>query len=329
MSWHIPLGVDVLIKKAAVDPEFRTLLVERRAEAASQLQLELEPAEAAILAAVPQVQLEAVIDRTTVPQEHRRAFLGKTAAAMLAAMGAMTSGAASAGLGFGAAGGVRADVVPERAADAAPADQTAAQVRDILVEVLKRDPADIRPETKLKADLEMTDEQLGALCSELETRLALPFSRNTLGQLETVGDVIDDVEETRQVKQAVTDALARRLGLPAEAITAGGSLAGDLKVTVAQLAALRQDLARQLRVHLSWDAFRRQKTVGDLVRLLADAVRRRRQNAAKPEPPPTRGIQPDLPMSFGIQPGLPPQRLPSQDVRPKKQSPGPSAGSRP
>ena len=92
MNWSIPLGVEVLVKKAAVDPEFRTLLVERRAEAASHIELELQPAEAAMLAAVPQAQLEAIIDRTTVPQEHRRAFLGKAAAAMLAAVGLSAAG---------------------------------------------------------------------------------------------------------------------------------------------------------------------------------------------------------------------------------------------
>lgn len=83
----IPRGVEVLIKKAAVDPEFRAALLTRRAAAADQIGLRLDPAEAAMLAAAPGEQLEAIIDRTTVPQEHRRAFLGKAAAAMLAALG--------------------------------------------------------------------------------------------------------------------------------------------------------------------------------------------------------------------------------------------------
>jgi hypothetical protein len=88
MSRPIPLGVEVLVRKAAVDPEFRATLLARRAEAAAEIDLELEPAEAAMLAAAPAEQLEAIIDRTTVPQAHRRAFLGKAAAAMLAALGA-------------------------------------------------------------------------------------------------------------------------------------------------------------------------------------------------------------------------------------------------
>ncbi len=40
-----------------------------------------------MLRAAPAEQLEAVIDRTVVPREHRRVFLGKAAAAMLAALG--------------------------------------------------------------------------------------------------------------------------------------------------------------------------------------------------------------------------------------------------
>lgn len=88
----IPRGVEVLIKKASVDAGFRSLLLERRAAAADEIGLRLDPAEALMLAAAPAAQLEAVIDRTTVPQEHRRAFLGKAAAVMLAAVGLSAAG---------------------------------------------------------------------------------------------------------------------------------------------------------------------------------------------------------------------------------------------
>jgi hypothetical protein len=81
----------VLVKKAAVDPEFKTLLLERRAAAAAEIGLELEPAEAAMLAAVTAPQLETIIAHTVVPQQIRRAFMGKAAAAMLAALGLVSS----------------------------------------------------------------------------------------------------------------------------------------------------------------------------------------------------------------------------------------------
>ncbi len=87
----IPRGIEVLVKKAAVDPEFKTLFLERRATAATEIGLELEPAEAAMLAAVAGPQLETIIAHTVVPQELRRAFLGKAAAAMLAALGLVSS----------------------------------------------------------------------------------------------------------------------------------------------------------------------------------------------------------------------------------------------
>jgi hypothetical protein len=45
-----------------------------------------------MLRAAPAEQLEAVIARTTVPEEHRRAFLGTAAAVMLAAVGVAIPG---------------------------------------------------------------------------------------------------------------------------------------------------------------------------------------------------------------------------------------------
>jgi len=88
----IPRGIEVLVKKAAVDPEFKAILLERRAEAAGAIDLDLTPAEAMMLRAVPADQLEAIIARTEVAQEHRRAFLGNAAAAMLAAIALASQG---------------------------------------------------------------------------------------------------------------------------------------------------------------------------------------------------------------------------------------------
>jgi hypothetical protein len=97
---NIPRGVEVLIKKASVDPAFRDLLLTRRAEAAEEIGLQLDPAEAMMLAAATREQLESVIARTNVPEEHRRVFLGKAAAAMLALLGvtAMVGLVSSAGV---------------------------------------------------------------------------------------------------------------------------------------------------------------------------------------------------------------------------------------
>ena len=88
----IPRGIEVLVKKASVDPDFKALLLERRAESATAIGLVLDPAEVMMLGAVPGEQLEAIIARTTVPKKHRRAFLGTAAGAMLAALGLVSTG---------------------------------------------------------------------------------------------------------------------------------------------------------------------------------------------------------------------------------------------
>jgi hypothetical protein len=84
-------GVDVLLKKAAVDPAFKKLLLERRSAAAEAIGLELDAAEAALVDSAPEGQLDAVIARTTVSPKIRPAFLGYAAAAMLAALAATTA----------------------------------------------------------------------------------------------------------------------------------------------------------------------------------------------------------------------------------------------
>jgi hypothetical protein len=91
----IPRGIEVLIKKASVDPAFRQLLLEKRAEAAHEIGLELTAAEAAAINAVPSAQLEQIIANAKVPANQRRAFLGGMGAAMLAALTAGLAGCES------------------------------------------------------------------------------------------------------------------------------------------------------------------------------------------------------------------------------------------
>ena len=88
----IPRGIEVLVKKAAVDSDFKHLLIERRADAAGDIALTLEPSEVAMINAVPEAQLEAIIARTTVHPKQRAAFLGRVAAVMIVALGASTVG---------------------------------------------------------------------------------------------------------------------------------------------------------------------------------------------------------------------------------------------
>ncbi len=88
----VPRGIEVLVKKAAVDPEFKAVLHTERSAAAAAIGLELSDAEAAMLNGVPAAQLEAIIAGTTVSPKLRPAFLGRAAAVMLAALGIATVG---------------------------------------------------------------------------------------------------------------------------------------------------------------------------------------------------------------------------------------------
>jgi hypothetical protein len=88
----IPRGIEVLVKKAAVDPGFKKILLAKRAEAANEIDLALEPSEIAMINAVPEAQLEGIIAKTTVHPGQRKAFLGRVAAVMIVALGASTVG---------------------------------------------------------------------------------------------------------------------------------------------------------------------------------------------------------------------------------------------
>jgi hypothetical protein len=84
-----PRGIEILVKKASVDGAFRRHLLAERSGAAERIGLELDPAEAAMLDAIPETQLVAIIEKTRVAPLLRPAFLGYAAAAMLAAVGGM------------------------------------------------------------------------------------------------------------------------------------------------------------------------------------------------------------------------------------------------
>ncbi|MBN2005867.1 MAG: hypothetical protein JXA21_21090 [Anaerolineae bacterium] len=85
---NIPRGIEVLIKKAAVDPDFHKQLLAKRAGAAQEIALELTMAETLMINSIPAAQLDAIIANTQVPDPERRAFLGKIGTVMLAAIGA-------------------------------------------------------------------------------------------------------------------------------------------------------------------------------------------------------------------------------------------------
>ena len=84
---HVPVGIQVLVAKASVDAEFRAALLRERSEAARRIRLALTPAEAGILNALPEEQLEVMIRNTKVPPQYQKVFMGCAVAAMLAVIG--------------------------------------------------------------------------------------------------------------------------------------------------------------------------------------------------------------------------------------------------
>jgi hypothetical protein len=94
-----PRGIEVLVKKAAVDSDFKAELMERRSGAADIIGLKLSGAEAALLENVPAEQLEAFVANAKVSPKLRPVFRGYAAAAMLAALGVAVAGCIPAATG--------------------------------------------------------------------------------------------------------------------------------------------------------------------------------------------------------------------------------------
>jgi acyl carrier protein len=187
----IPRGMEVLIKKAAVDPAFKIALLERRAAAADDIGLSLEPAEAMMLAAASHEQIEAIVARTDVPQEHRRAFLGQAAAAMLAAVMAMAGGQVEGG-GFakemsGSGGMIMGKPYKKHSGTVEN------RIIAVLAEHFKVDKKTITKKTSLAGDLHATDKDLEKIRSNLNQEFDIAFSQKPLDTLDTVEQMVQRV----------------------------------------------------------------------------------------------------------------------------------------
>ena len=223
MGRQISQRIEVLLKKASVDPVFRTAFLERRGEVAEEIGLPLEPAEAAMLRAVRREQLEAIIARTSVPEEHRRAFLGQAAAAMLAALGIVSGRPGAAGEPEpGPAvpappmfGGVRPDApVPMAPGGIRPGmpdkpktveqrviSVTAKQlkVNELLITTNKKSLAEL----SLVDDLVATRSGLVQLRKGLEKEFSVKIPGDKFKKLDTMGKTIDYVKKAVQKQKSV------------------------------------------------------------------------------------------------------------------------------
>ncbi len=186
MSKPFPQGIEVLVLKAAVDPDFKQILLQQRAAAAEAIGLELTAAEATMLAAVPAAQLEAIIARASVPQEHRRAFLGQAAAAMLAALGAIRSAVAD----------EPAHPRPAPPDPKPPKNEKTVEARVIRVISGRTgvEAKDIKRGDALVRDLGVKTADLDALRKDLEKEFNIAIPAAEFKMFRFVGSVIAHVE---------------------------------------------------------------------------------------------------------------------------------------
>jgi hypothetical protein len=91
LSGSFPRGIEILLKKAAVDQDFEEVLLRSPDEAAQLISLELEASEKNILAHTPKNALQAMIRHTHVHRGQVQAFRTMSASLMLAALVAMSS----------------------------------------------------------------------------------------------------------------------------------------------------------------------------------------------------------------------------------------------
>jgi hypothetical protein len=166
----IPRGIEVLVKKASVDPAFKAILMEHRAAAAEVIGLVLTREEAAMLNLVPASQLQAIIANTKVDKLIMPAFLGKAAAVMLVALGASAAPAQ-----VGAQNGARVTIQPATA----PAEPTTQETPPMLV---AGDRADI-PATQPTSHPAIPQVRFGAMAdipaTQPASQPAMPTSQPT------------------------------------------------------------------------------------------------------------------------------------------------------
>ena len=314
MSQAIPRGIEVLVKKASVDAAFKALLLADCPTAAARIGLELDAAEAALLRAVPQDQLEAIIERASVPEEHRRTFLGQAAAAMLTVLG-LTAPLAVAETPHPSQG-----IPPDR--PKLPPNwrppTTEEQVAMYLAEILGldrnkygRDKAKDNKELlgkKLVKDLGATEEQLRSLHGTLQIAFGLELPDVAFYRQQTGKEVADYIDSRRKaakrpltVEEQVIGVIAGELQFSGQTILADdgvrkeflqGNMAKKWGAKPENLARIRVALEQKFNLVVAEAKFKQAETVKQVVELLEGLVK---------------AVQPPSPaVSRGSRPGTPP-----------------------
>ncbi|HOX44188.1 MAG TPA: twin-arginine translocation signal domain-containing protein [Myxococcota bacterium] len=115
-SFPVPVGLQRLLRLAAVERAFLQELIEKRAAVAGPAGVELTASERAILEAVPAEQLRAMAQAVPPPEPTRRDFLRKTAATAVVLLGGAALEGCPRGSGAADAGAAPEEPAPDRPA---------------------------------------------------------------------------------------------------------------------------------------------------------------------------------------------------------------------
>jgi|GEM_PF-763483 len=329
---NVPRGIEVLVKKASVDPAFEKRLIADPLAAAKEIELTLEPVERAMLQSVTEAQLKAIVAATEVPESHRRAFLGTTAAAMLIVLGGQASGTAGV---FAAPGGVAPDFpdpVPEP--PAAPPEQpynpdpfgadgsssySTEVVRAALSHVMNVARGELPGAPFVDARFNATAQQKFRSLVANDQILHVYISPVQLKRWRTVTDATNYIDRAQLCQRPVIVLTAKLASVKPSGSLSDKTLETDLKIDTAKRATLRRALASTLRIYVPWETFKNLRTVDDLVvyvgGLALKIKQQREQQNGTAQPPGKPGMNPGMGGTFGNMPDMPSGAV-SRGIRP-------------
>ncbi len=300
-----PQGIELLVKKAAVDADFRERLLADPLQAAASLELDLDEAERMMLRAIPREQLAATIDSTTVPETHRRVFLKATAASILAAAGLL--GASTATMDAGVQFGIRPPrdwkplswEVPEINA----ATIVATSVNDVFNKTSKNTDS-------LSKDFRATDKQLIELAGKLNKKCNTRLTTKILARLDTLDKVSAYISQVLHSQAIVLEKVSATIGCKSDdARLQYDAKLSDLGIDEKKMPVLGDTLNSSCKININRKAYQQATTLGELLILCGKAIELRNklkdQPPGQPFPPPVGSPPLDIPLSRGIRPDRP------------------------
>ncbi|MDD4891087.1 MAG: hypothetical protein PHU85_14290 [Phycisphaerae bacterium] len=314
----IPRGVEVLVKKAAVDAQFRATLLARRAAAAAEIGLLLTPSEKAMLNAVPVAQIEAIVGQTQVDPAIRPALLGKVAAAMLLALGVIS-------LPISETDAMLIGILPGRdgaSAATQPAASPAADTPRLVLGIQPMGPVQppqpegIRPDRPPTSQADLT-QRIDKLVSQLDvkdfharTSTAAEQELRSL-DMNAVIARLKELLETKTLSANATEQVKAILATPAKIDLLVRKL--EFEVVSRRGATVSHDTtpdeAERLLLEIGPWSLPAVKAALASGKMSADATARAKRIIAKLETAAT--SRPGEPLSRGVRPDRPPQTQPA------------------